>query len=44
MPKNQKRLGSSKSGILFTLVFGCSNPDPKAYGLALRIANDLLKD
>ncbi|MFM1977233.1 MAG: hypothetical protein RL145_2079 [Pseudomonadota bacterium] len=44
MPKNQKRLGSSKSGILFTLVFGCSNPDPKAYGLALRIANNLLKD
>jgi three-Cys-motif partner protein len=44
MPRNQKRLGSSKSGILFTLVFGCSNPDAKAYGLALKIANDLLKD
>ena len=44
MPRNQKRLGSSTSGILFTLVFGCSNPDAKAYGLALKIANDLLKD
>ena len=44
MPRNQRRLSSSKGGILFTLVFGCSNPDPRAYGLALRIANDILKD
>lgn len=28
---------------LFTLVFGCSNPSPKAFGPAVRIANHLLR-
>lgn len=30
--------------ILFTLMFACSNPSPKAHGIAKRIANHLLKD
>jgi three-Cys-motif partner protein len=29
---------------LFTLVFGCSNPSPKAFSPAVRIADHLLKD
>lgn len=34
--KNQGR-------VLFTLMFACSNPSPRAFGLASKIANHLLK-
>ena len=30
--------------VLFTLMFACSNPSPKAQGIAISIANHLLKD
>lgn len=30
--------------VLFTLMFACSNPSPKAQGIAMNIANHLLKD
>jgi len=39
---NRLRL-KDKGRVLFTLMFGCSNPSPKAHGLAVRIANHLLK-
>ena len=29
--------------VLFTLMFACSNPSPRAFGVASRIANHLLK-
>jgi three-Cys-motif partner protein len=40
---NRLRLKDGNN-ILFTLVFGCSNPNPRAFGLALKIANNLLKE
>lgn len=43
MAPNKLRLKDGNN-ILFTLVFGCSNPSPKAFGLALKIANHLLKE
>lgn len=43
MAQNKLRLYDG-SRHLFTLVFGCSNPEPKAFGLANRIANHLLKE
>ena len=39
---NRLRL-KDKGRVLFTLMFGCSNPSPRAHGLAIRIANHLLK-
>jgi three-Cys-motif partner protein len=40
---NRLRLKDGNT-ILFTLVFGCSNDSPKAFGLALKIANHLLRE
>jgi three-Cys-motif partner protein len=43
MAENKLRMKDGNK-LLFTLVFGCSNPNPKAFGLALKIANHLLKE
>jgi three-Cys-motif partner protein len=40
--KNRMRL-TDQGRVLFTLMFACSNPSPKARGLASNIANHLLK-
>jgi len=40
--KNMLRL-SSKGKPMYTLMFACSNPSPKAQAAAIRIANHLLK-
>lgn len=39
---NRLRL-TDKGRVLFTLMFGCSNPSPSAHKLAVRIADHLLK-
>ncbi len=44
MADNSARFKNKKNSVVFTLVFGCSNKNPNAYGKALRIANHLLKD
>lgn len=43
MAENRLRL-NDRGRPLFSLMFGCSNRSPKAFGAALRIANHLLKD
>jgi three-Cys-motif partner protein len=40
--KNRMQL-RDQGRVLFTLMFACSNPSPKAFGLASKIANHLLK-
>lgn len=40
---NRLRLKDGNT-ILFTLIFGCSNDSPRAFGLALKIANHLLQE
>jgi three-Cys-motif partner protein len=40
---NRLRLGKTAGKPLYTLMFACSNPSPKACGAAMRIANHLLK-
>jgi three-Cys-motif partner protein len=40
--KNKMRL-EHQGRVLFTLMFACSNPSPKAHALAIKIANHLLK-
>lgn len=41
--RNMLRLGTRKGMPLYTLMFACSNPSPKAHDAALRIANHLLE-
>jgi hypothetical protein len=42
MAKNRLRL-SDRGRPLFSLMFGCSNTNPKAFGKATKIANHLLR-
>jgi three-Cys-motif partner protein len=42
MAKNRLRL-SDRGRPLFSLMFGCSNTSPRAFGTAIKIANHLLK-
>jgi three-Cys-motif partner protein len=42
MAKNRLRL-SDRGRPLFSLMFGCSNTSPKAFGTAIKIANHLLR-
>ena len=41
--KNALRLKNSKGSHMFSLLFACANPSPKAFGPALRIADYILQ-
>lgn len=41
--RNVLRLPEEEGRTMFLLVFACANPKPKAMGLALKIADDILK-
>jgi len=38
------RIVNKQNSPMFSLVFACSNPNPKAYGLALKFAKHILKE
>jgi three-Cys-motif partner protein len=41
--QNTLQLRNSKGSCMYLLFFACGNPNPRAYGLALKIAQHLLK-